>query len=269
MNASKLLKATALTAALTAPLAASAVTFQGISFDPSDLNFNAATLFEGEAGGGPITGIGDELVGAGKINQIFGAGAVEFWSEASTGIELTVVLSGFIAETITPSLINPGEFDFGFSGGSVQIWRDVSPDFDVNDPTTWDDGNLFLDLVGSPIGGVGLLGGDIVLNSVVGPDGATGARIFGDGLLDVVGGDAAIFFDTNQFDCEAGAGAPCPDDADVSFTSSGQLGAGTNALPFFGTGDIFTAPQAVPEPMTTALMGLGLLGMGVVRRKRS
>lgn len=266
MNVSKLLKATALSAALSAPLAASAVTFQGISFDPSSVNFNAATLFEGEAGGGPIVAPGQELVGVGQINQIFGNGGVEFWDSGDTGIELSIVLSGYIAETVVPSATVAGEFDIQFSGGSVQLWRDITPDFDVNNPATWGDGTLFLDLAGSPTGGVGP-GGAITLTSTAG-FGPTGVNIFGFGNLDVVGGDAAIFFDTNGFNCSPGAAAPCPDDADVSFTSSGQLG-NNPQFPFFGTGDIFTAPQAVPEPMTTALMGLGLLGMGVVRRKRS
>nr|MBA4142480.1 PEP-CTERM sorting domain-containing protein [Nitrosospira sp.] len=91
--------------------------------------------------------------------------------------------------------------------------------------------------------------------------------ITGRGLLDVTGGSAASFFNTNTFGCVGANGAPCPDDADKSFTSSGQLGV-AGAWAARGTGEVQDV-ALIPEPATLALLGVGLAGMAFGTRRKA
>jgi len=276
----KWLKASALSVALSAPLAASAATVDGITFNAGGI-FETIDLFEGSNivndsnGNNIVDAPGEELVGIGIVNRILEAGTnAVLWENGDNGRELTVYFHSYIAENVVVNA--SGDLDIDFTGGVVEIYSDLARDFSAVGTqaagiASASGGDLFLSLAGSAIGlgskvaeiG-GLTGADVTLASTgILLGGAV--TVLGSGNLDVTGGDAAAYFDTNTFNCTSAIGR-CPNDADKTFSSSGQLNPEAQWA-FTGSGEV--QDVAVPEPMTTALMGLGLLGMGVVRRKRS
>lgn len=279
MKLNKTLLAAALTMAMGAPLTANAVNIDGIEFEPGSI-FETLDLFEGERNGGPIVAAGQELVGIGIVNFIRRADLSVLWQNTDNGRELVVYFYNYIAEAFstTGDLPGPGFLSIdqiAFSGGIVEIYSQAAGTFSATgtiqdgiDSVTG--GDLFLSLVGSPVGGQEN-GNDITLrstatNTVGNPFNA--GSVTGNGLLDVTGGAAAAFFDTNTFGCEAADGAPCPDDADKNFASNGALQpGGTGAWIFTGTGTVRDF-AVVPEPTSIALIGAGILGAGFAGKRR-
>ena len=280
MSIRKTLLAATVATALGLPAAASAITIDGITFEAGAI-LETMDLFEGAAGGGPILNPDDELVGIGIVNRILDAGNNVLWENGDNGRELTVYFHEYIAEDFSTVDLGPGNPKIDtitFSGGLVEIYSDSSQDFsaagtlqDGIDSAT--NGNLWLSLAGSPTGG---FDSDTGLEAITLTSVATrfsgnpfeGGLIGGDGLLDVTGGLAAANFDTNTFGCAALAGAPCPDDADKSFTTSGQLTTGgPGAWAFRGTGEV--QDFAVPVPAPLLLLGAGIAALGYGSRRKA
>jgi hypothetical protein len=261
---------------------AGAITIDGITIGPGAL-LETIDLFESERNGGVISAVGDELIGIGIVNRILDAGNNVLWQNGDNGRELTLYFQGYFAESFsTTSIPNVIGVDVvNFSGGVLTLYSDNTPNFSAAGTlpqgiATATDGNVWLTLAGSPIGGFGAnTGSPITLTSTGLRNGDVGApfsfanNITGTGLLDVTGGPAAVYLDTNTFGCIAGAGQPCPDDADKTFTSSGQIPVSPGgSWAFRGTGEVQDF-AAIPEPTTLALLGLGLASLGMRSRRKA
>lgn len=278
MNVRKTALAAMVAGAFGLPAVGGAFEVDGITFAAGAI-FETADLFESGVNGGPILNPGDELIGIGIVNRILDPANNVLWQNGDNGRELTIYFRNYLAETFssTPVGASGGLDTITFSGGVLEIYSDAAEDFSAAGTlaqgiASATGGDLFLALAGSPTGGFGPSGAPITLTSVgvrLSGDPFTNAfNLTGTGLLDVTGGDAASYFDTDQFGCGVVDGAPCPDLADKSFTSSGQLPiAPGGAWAFRGTGEV--QDYAVPLPGTLALLGAGIAGLGFGSRRKA
>jgi len=256
MNLRKTLIAAAIGGVLGLPGAASAITIDGITFG-SGAVFQTVTLWEGDcATGGAITGGSSALCGVGRVEAITGDGGTTFWTNsAASSHELTLYFSGYTLA----GFLSTGPADIiTFNGGTVSLFSQnkTGPGFTAADATggplssgSFTDGSLWLSLTGASSGGVTLTA---FANNITG-------QVTGQGYLNVAGGAAASFFDTNtQFG-----------GSDAAFTSGGdfQTPNGT-AWAFKGSASVAGFANTVPEPGTLALLGAGLVGVSLRRRAK-
>lgn len=241
---------TALTLGVTAK--ANVVNVDGVTWDtdhPLDFTMQGS-LFESN-----IDTVGDTVEIWGVVNQINASGS--FCSGICT--ELSFYASALLASAADTD--GDGNLDLYFVDLTVSFYVDTDgADFDFMDATTAQDGLLFLELSGHADveGGVGAeLFGEItgLILAGLGDEGE------GHGLLDAVGGDALALFDTNTILDNLGTGL-----ADCNFTTSFQP-SGVDGI-LTGTGEMLCDTDAIPEPASALLLGLGLLGLAGLRRKR-
>jgi len=198
-----------------------------------------------------VNNVGDILFGYGLVSAINGTSQPTFCPSC----ELTFQFS-YVVTAISGAII---EFDFG----SAQFYVDNTPDFDVANPATAGDGNLWLDLAGHEISAFGT-SSELVGQLSSGTFGALPIAGFGLGAFDVVGGLAAAYLDTDGLSDGLGG------TTDLTFSSSFQTtGNPPAAYPIFGSFDMQGNAVAIPEAASLGLMGLGLIALGLMRFRKA
>jgi len=225
------------------------VNIGGVVFDPDSpatFQMNSGNLRETE-----VTSIGDTLSGYGLVSAINGTSQATFCPSCELTFEFSYIVTAIAGSTV--------EFDFG----SAQFYVDNTPDFDVLNPATAGDGNLWLGLAGHEISAFGT-SSELVGMLSIGTFGALPIAGFGLGAFDVIGGLAGAYLDTDGFSDGLGG------TTDLTFSSSFQTTGNPPAnYPIFGSFDMQGDAMAIPEAGTLGLMGLGLIALGLARVRKA
>lgn len=232
-------------------------------------NVNPAPWGTNPAGGYTITA--DTLGNADLAEDSWGIGSVAsvtsnppgttYWDRITSGEELTFMFAGFNDDALSsPNMF--GEVTIGSIGGHVSVYLDSTPDFNgglgtggrtsLASYTGVTDGLLLLDLapMANPFTGFTLTSGFNFTTN-------TGS---GSTLLSTTGlGAWDYLFDTNTQLFGA--------DFALDYTVR------NNVSPTVGNwvvrGDGSVEADMIPEPTSMLLFGVGMLGLGAIRRKRA
>jgi hypothetical protein len=245
---------------------ATPISVGGVTWDPSspiDLTVQALNFRESS-----VKNVGDVLTGYGQIGSI--NGSASFCSSCQLTFTFQYTLSNIYTGGPSPQVV--------FDMGSIQFYVDGTSSFLVTNPATRGMGTPWLSLVGhtAPNSGYtqpGQLGQ--LYSTISGPVNAPTSGSNGIGLLDVAGGPAAFWLDTNSVADGIGGFA----DFNINSEFLTKLAKGCTSTPspnpnslchypIQGTATLTGTSKVVPEPGPAGLLGIGLAITGLFMRWR-
>lgn len=238
---------------------ANPITVDGIQFN-SGAVFQSAQLYETQVSS--TTSPGNVLSGYGMINSI--NGNTNYCAGGGFDCQLTFTFTGYTATTLTDSTAV-------FTGGTITFYASNSRTFDPSNPASATAGSVFLVTDGHTFqDNVSGNTGTLISNATVGNFLTSQFQGHGSGLLDVMSGDAASYFNTNTFTDNLGGLADIQFISD--FSPNGCENSG-NSAPYVicgsGSAKSFAMlPVSVPEPAELGLLGFGLGAMGFFMWRR-
>jgi len=214
-----------------------------------------------------ISGPGQQLEGVGTIEAITNAGGLNTtWIAGQNNVELVFEYTGYTSDVVVaPTNFAPGTVTF--TGGSYGFYElpagtNIATGTVAGDIAKVESGRLFL----SQSAAIDTAQGDTLTEIVPATEtleSFSAASSFG--YLDVTGGDAAAYFNTNTyadaFDTANGGFG------DESFTQSFSSGTASDGFSDSGSLTFNANATAVPEP--TAIVAFPPVALALIRRKRT
>jgi hypothetical protein len=254
-----------LTAALSAAASAAVATVDGVSFT-TGIVAGGNTLEVATLSQTGITGPGQQLQGVGLVQAITdGTGVNTVWQNGQNGVELAFEYTGYTSNVVTaPTAGSPGSITY--TGGQIGYY--VLPAGSLISSSTVggavaavEGGTLFLSETASVEDSQGdTLVQTIPANSTLTSFSAGSAP----GFLDVAGGPASAYFNTNTFanpfDTANGGFA------DTGFTDNFSTGSTAGGFSQSGSATFRDNATAVPEPTMLGVLALGTALLACRRR---
>ncbi len=214
----------------------------GVTWDPDGFGDFSASL---SAWSTDVSAIGDTISGYGEIEKINGY--------ATGPNQLTFSVTGVVVDGVTVG------GDFTTTGGLVTFYSDASNNFDFMNPGTAMDGSVWLTaMLNDDLNGVALAVAGVPSAPVT-------------GTLDVTGGIAAPYFDTNSISLSL---ADLKLDLIAQYIGNNPALEIHTAVGFHADGDLHYTRQAggtlagdttnevpTPQPLALLLLGIGLLAL--------
>lgn len=217
-----------------------------------------------------VTRPGQTLNGVGFVSTITDTTLGQTWGNGQNGVELAFSFTGFTSTTIVaPTATAPGTVNF--SGGTVNYYvlpagTQISGLGSVAaDQAAVQSGTLWL----SEQAALENTTKDSLLATI--PAGATLGNFkdaAGFAFLDVTGGPAGPYLATRTFANGFDAGGFSDESFSSDFSSSSTQGSdfgvsGSATIKANGS----ATPQTIPEPVSLGILGVGMLAVGVARRR--
>lgn len=190
-------------------------------------------------------------VGIGQVDSVRQDGNV-IWTSGTDGNYLNYYFDEYITSSVIP--ITPTQSFFTANGGIVRFWKNDGTVFDASQDyltqrAAMETGELLVDTVGiDETSGI-----------------FSSSTYATNGWLNVVGGSQSAIFDTDTLTTLNSLLV-----ADMTFNVSADTIHGPGVHPdylYSGSSDLNGAVAPVPAPATLLLLGTGLIGLSMVRRK--